>query len=93
MKDTDNARQDLGNLGIRQELHLYEDDNKLIKLTAEYTFLEANRIKFCRFIRSIKFLDGFAFNLSKNVVPNDNRNVGLKSHDCHVIIQRLLPVG
>ena len=41
----------------------------------------------------MKFLDDFASNLSKNVTPNDSRIVGLKSHDCHVIMQRLLPVG
>ena len=92
-KDTDNARRDLQNLGIRSELHLYEDGNKLMKPAAEYTFSEANRRKFCRFVRSVKFPDGFAANLSKNVAQNDSRIVGLKSHDCHVIMQRLLPVG
>ena len=37
-KDTDNARHDLVKLGIRHELHLYEDDNKLMKPAADYTF-------------------------------------------------------
>ena len=91
-KDTDNARRDLAKLGIRHEVHLYEDGNKLIKLAAEYTFFEVKRRNFCYFIRSVKFLDGFASNLSKNVAPNDSRLVGLKSHDFHVIMQRLLPV-
>ncbi|KAL5573977.1 hypothetical protein UlMin_023574 [Ulmus minor] len=92
-KDTDNARRDLAKLGIRHELHLFEDGNKLMKPTADYTFSEANRRKFCRFIISVKFPDGFASNLSKNVAQNDSRLLGLKSHDCHVIMQRLLPVG
>ncbi|KAL5581895.1 hypothetical protein UlMin_014337 [Ulmus minor] len=92
-KDTHNARCDLLNLGIRSELHLYKDGNRLMKPAAEYTFSEANRRKFCRFVRSVKFPDGFASNLSKNVAQNDSRIVGLKSHDCHVIMQRLLPVG
>ncbi|KAL5580201.1 hypothetical protein UlMin_012643 [Ulmus minor] len=92
-KDTDNARRDLTKLGIRQELHLFEDGNKLMKPAADYTFSEGNRRKFCRFIRSVKFPDGFASNLSKNVAQNDSRLLGLKSHDCHVIMQRLLPVG
>ena len=39
-KDTDNARRDLENLGIRQELHIYEDAKKLMKPATEYTFLE-----------------------------------------------------
>ena len=41
-KDTDNARRDLQTLGIRSELHIYEDGNKLMKPIAEYTFSEAN---------------------------------------------------
>ncbi|KAL5560845.1 hypothetical protein UlMin_037056 [Ulmus minor] len=92
-KDTDNARRDLAKLGIRHELHLFEDGNKLMKPAVDYTFFEANRRKFCRFIRSVKFPDGFASNLSKNVAQNDSRLLGLKSHDCHVIMQRLFPVG
>ena len=91
-KDTDNARHDLQNLGIRSELHLYEDGNRLMKPAAEYTFSEANRRNFCRFVRSIKFPEGFASNLTKNIAPNDTRILGLKSHDCHVILHRLLYV-
>ena len=41
-KDTDNARRDLQTLGIRSELHIYEDGNKLMKPASEYTFSEAN---------------------------------------------------
>ncbi|KAL5540764.1 hypothetical protein UlMin_044087 [Ulmus minor] len=91
-KDIDDARRDLQNLGIRSELHLYEDGNRLMTPVVEYTFSEVNRRKFCRFVRSVKFPDDFAFNLSKNVAQNDSRIVGLKSHDCHVIMQRLLPI-
>ncbi|KAL5577584.1 hypothetical protein UlMin_019283 [Ulmus minor] len=92
-KDTDNARRDLAKLGIRHELHLFKDGNKLMKPAADYTFSEANRRKFCRFIISVKFPDGFASNMSKKVAQNDSRLLGLKSHDCHVIMQRLLLVG
>ena len=61
-KDTDNAKRDLENLGIRQELHLYKYGKRLMKPAAEYTFSEANRRKFCRFVKFVKFLDGFASN-------------------------------
>ena len=37
-KNTDNAKRDLETLGIRQELHLYEDGKKLMKPAEEYTF-------------------------------------------------------
>ncbi|KAL5581544.1 hypothetical protein UlMin_013986 [Ulmus minor] len=71
-KDTDNARRDLAKLGIRHELHLFKDSNKLMKPAADCTFSEVNQRKFCRFIRSVKFPDGFASNLSKNVAQNDS---------------------
>ena len=45
-KDTDNARRDLAKLGIRHELHLYEDGNKLMKPATDYTFSETNRRNF-----------------------------------------------
>ena len=64
-----------------------------MKSAAQYTFLEANRRKFYRLVRSVKILDGFASNLSKNVALNDSQIVGLKSHDYHVIMQSLFPVG
>ena len=37
-KNTDNVSCDVENLGIRQELHLYEDSNKLMEPAAEYMF-------------------------------------------------------
>ena len=46
-KDTDNARRDLKNLGIKKELHLYEEGNKLMKPAAEYTLTKANCRQFC----------------------------------------------
>ncbi|KAL2512828.1 Uncharacterized protein Adt_18428 [Abeliophyllum distichum] len=92
-KDTDNARCDLMKLKIRHKLHLYEDKERLMKPAAEYTFINADRQKFCNFIRKVKFPDGFASNLRKNVAPNESRIIGLKSHDCHILMQRLLPVG
>lgn len=92
-KDTLNARRDLADLNIRPELHLYKDGNKLIKPAAEYTLTPNDRRSFLKFIKSVKFPDGFASNLIKNVTDNDTKITGLKSHDCHVIMQRLLPVG
>ena len=51
--DTDNARHDLEKLGIKLELYLYEDGNKLMKPAAEYTPSEPNQRNFCRFVKSI----------------------------------------
>ncbi|XP_012849705.1 PREDICTED: uncharacterized protein LOC105969495 isoform X2 [Erythranthe guttata] len=37
--------------------------------------------------------DGYAANISRCVNIKDDKITGLKSHDCHVLLQRLLPVG
>ena len=51
------------------------------------------RREFCKFLKSVKFPDGYAANISRNVNISDGKISGLKSHDCHVLLQRLLPVG
>lgn len=43
--------------------------------------------------KSVRFPDGFASNLRKNVIEGSNKITSLKSHDCHVIMQRLLSSG
>ncbi|XP_042395408.1 uncharacterized protein LOC121985814 [Zingiber officinale] len=92
-KDTEKARLDLQDMGIRKELHLYKDGNKWKKPPATYTLSSQERRLFCQFIKSVKFPDGFAANLAKNVNEVTGKILGLKSHDYHVLLQRLLPAG
>ena len=72
---------------------MVKDGNKWIKLVAEFTMSVVDRQKFCSFLKSIKFSDAFASNLKKNITDNDSKITGLKSHDCHVLMQHLLLVG
>jgi len=92
-KDTDKARIDLQNMGVRKELHLYKDGDRWMKPHASYTLSPDDGKKFCDFLKSVRFPDGFASNLKKNVIDGKNKISGLKSHDCHIIMQRLLPTG
>ncbi|XP_060966845.1 uncharacterized protein LOC115703952 [Cannabis sativa] len=93
-KDTTNARHDLKKLGVRESLWIYEDERgKLLKPHAPYVLKPDDRIQFCKFIKDVKFPDGFCSNLKKKVHENLTNVIGLKSHDCHVIMQRLLSVG
>ncbi|XP_035845905.1 uncharacterized protein LOC110943758 [Helianthus annuus] len=39
------------------------------------------------------FGDGFGSNISKRVTDNNANITGLKSHDCHILMQRLIPIG
>ncbi|KAM6574462.1 hypothetical protein CsatA_022789 [Cannabis sativa] len=93
-KDTTNARHDLKKMGIRESLWIYEDGNgRLMKPHAPYVLTREKRQLFCQFVKGIKFPDGFCSNLKSKVSPDDSNIIGLKSHDCHVIMQRVLAVG
>ncbi|RVW66346.1 hypothetical protein CK203_065230 [Vitis vinifera] len=92
-KDTNKARLDLADMNIRKELHLQIQGNKLVKPHACYTLTVEERKEFCKFLKSVKFPDGYAANLSRNVSINDGKISGLKSHDCHVLLQKLLPIA
>ncbi|KAI5339172.1 hypothetical protein L3X38_018444 [Prunus dulcis] len=48
--------------------------------------------EFLKFVSSVKFPDGYASNIARCVNVDGGKFTGLKSHDCHVFMQRLLPV-
>ncbi|XP_062100451.1 uncharacterized protein LOC133806357 [Humulus lupulus] len=92
-KDTEKARLDLQDLNIRKQLHMKKKGNKWFKPVACYTLLAKERQEFCTFIKSVKFPDGYAANISRNVNMKDGKLFGLKSHDYYILLQRLLPIG
>ncbi|XP_042939338.1 uncharacterized protein LOC122274358 [Carya illinoinensis] len=92
-KDTVNARKDLEELGLRKELHLQPTTSGYSMVLGSYTLDLDQRRHFCAWLAAVKFPDGFASNISKCVSVGDGKISGMKSHDCHVFMQRLLPVA
>ena len=93
-KDTLKVTQDLEDMNTRKELHLTKrSDGKYVMSVACYTLSKVERQGFCEFLKSVKFPDGYASNISRCVSINDSKISGLKSYDCHVLLQRLLPIG
>nr|GEY75990.1 hypothetical protein [Tanacetum cinerariifolium] len=91
-QDTVKERQDLKRFGIRSDLWLGQTKNgKCLKPQAAYSFTPENRKKFCQFIKGVKLPDGFGSCFKHKVTDNDTNITGLKSHDCHIMMQRLLP--
>nr|GEV46499.1 hypothetical protein [Tanacetum cinerariifolium] len=41
----------------------------------------------------VRLPDGFGSSFKKKVTVDDNNITGMKSHDCHIMMQRLLPYG
>jgi hypothetical protein len=50
-------------------------------------------MKFLEFLRNVKFPDGYASNISRCVNMEAKTFNGLKTHDCHILLQRILPVA
>jgi hypothetical protein len=93
-KDTIKARMVLKDWGIRPDLWLLKtSDGKVLKPHPQYSFSIQDRNLFCQFVKGVKLPDGFGSNFKHKVVDNDSKIAGLKSHDHHIMMQRLLPVG
>nr|XP_048326798.1 uncharacterized protein LOC107423378 [Ziziphus jujuba var. spinosa] len=92
-KDTDKAHVYLKDLKIRKELHLQETGGKVLKPLACFSLTRDEKHEFCKFLKSVKFPDGYAANISKNVNIKDGKISGLKTHDSHVLLQQLFLVG
>jgi hypothetical protein len=48
---------------------------------------EKYRAEFCKFLKGIKFPDGYAANLAKSISADGTKVVGkLKTHTCHILL-------
>ena len=87
-KDNINSPRDLEVFDFRKELHLKHEGERVTMPHALYTLHGDERNKFCEWLADVKFSDGFASNIWHCVSVRDYRISGLKSHDCHVFLQR-----
>ncbi|CAL9016723.1 unnamed protein product [Prunus brigantina] len=92
-KDTIKARLDLERMGIQRGLWMNRDNDKARRDLAFFCMKPNDKKEFLKFVSSVKFPDGYASNIARCVNVDGGKFTGLKSHDCHVFMQRLLPVG
>ena len=93
-KDTLNSRIDLVAMGIRSGLHPYQEGHVVKTPPVWYVLKPAQRITFCKYLRSVKFPDGFAANLGSYITADGSKVQGrMKTHSCHVLLQRIIPTG
>ena len=91
-KDNLNARMDLCIYCRRPELHV-DESRRGVKPKAIYTLTKEEKKKVCKWLRSLKFPDGYASNVGRCVQSDGCSLAGMKSHDCHVFMQRLLSIA
>ncbi|XP_010506881.1 PREDICTED: uncharacterized protein LOC104783418 [Camelina sativa] len=87
-KDSRRSRLDLAEICARIDLHIRRDGKLPVpqfRLSAE-----AKKVLFEWVKSEVKFPDGFVSKFSR-CVEQGQKFSGMKSHDCHVFMQRLLP--
>jgi hypothetical protein len=91
-KDSAKARLDMQDLGMRKDQHLVMENNKYTMPPALYKLSKDEKEILCTFLEGVKMPDGFASNIKRCVDVKACKVAGLKTHDYHVILQKLLPL-
>ncbi|XP_057250070.1 uncharacterized protein LOC125496697 [Beta vulgaris subsp. vulgaris] len=91
-KDTANSRFDMEGLGIMPKLHPISKGDKIELPPAPYRLSKSQKEILCHFLKELKVPDRYSSNISRCVNVKDCKISGLKSHDCHVLLQSILPL-
>ncbi|XP_062217722.1 uncharacterized protein LOC133917925 [Phragmites australis] len=93
-KDNAKARQDLAEICNRPALHLkLKENGKWDKPRAPFVIDKNDKPKILKWFQELKLPDGYAANIRKGVNLLQKKIFGLKSHDYHIFMERLLPVA
>ena len=94
-KDNLNVRKDMLLDKVRPKLWPeYSDDGKKAYLPrACYAFSKEEKRIFCECLYGIKVPTGYSSNVQRLVSMDDKRLIGMKSHDCHMMMQVFLPIA
>lgn len=87
INDSKNACLDMVDMNIRQELTSKEITYFPL---ACHTLSRKERKKNCECLHGIKVSQGYSSNVKKRLSVKDHKLIGLKSHDCHDLMQQLL---
>ena len=72
-------------------MHLHQHPNGLYEKPCAFFSLKPEQRD--DFLKSVKCPDGYTENISRSVNARNGRLYGLKSHDCHVLLQQILSIG
>ncbi|WVZ20245.1 hypothetical protein V8G54_007567 [Vigna mungo] len=93
-KDNEKARMDIGLYCRRKDLELKSHSNgNIYKPKANYTLSVDQSKQVCHWLKDLRMLDGYFPNLSRCVDVNRGKLIGMKSDDCHVFMECLLPIA
>ena len=91
-KDGVKVRKDMAAMG-RSELAPESRGKRWYLPPACFTLSKKEKTSFCESLHGLKVPAGFSSNFRRLVSMSDLKLGGMKSHDCHVLMQQLLPVA
>jgi len=86
-KDGLNACLDLIEMNIQDELAPIEMGKCTYLPPACYTVSKDEKFSFCQCLKGVKVPQGYSSNVKSLVSMQDLKLIGLKSHDCHILMQ------
>ena len=93
-KDNEKARMDLPQHCKRPDMELKILPNgKYLKPKAVYSLTSNEAKSICQWLKELRMPYGYSSNLSRCADVNTGRLRGMKSHDSHVLMERLLPIA
>ncbi|KAL6637481.1 hypothetical protein ACP70R_025053 [Stipagrostis hirtigluma subsp. patula] len=92
-KDGEKARLDMQHMGVREDQHPVIKNGKYSLPPALYHLGKAEKTYLCKFLEGVKMPDGYASNFKRFVDVKGCKVSGLKTHDYHIIFQKLLPLA
>lgn len=91
-KDGLKARESWMKQGVHKEMWPEASSSSKNIPKAIYTVSPEGRKEILEWMRDSKYPSGYAGSLKSKIKVADKKFIGLKTHDCHVIMQRLLPI-
>ena len=59
---------------------------------SSYTLDDRKIYALLEWLKTLRFPNGYVSNLARNIDMTKHSIFGMKSHDCHVFMQRLIPI-
>jgi len=92
-KDNIKARLDVALFCNRQNMELVRDESRVIKPRASFVLEKNAQLLVYKWLKILRFPDGHASNISRLVNMEEFILYRMKSHDCHVFMQTLIPLA
>ncbi|XP_074369151.1 uncharacterized protein LOC141710442 [Apium graveolens] len=92
-KVSEAACRDMIDMGVRHDLAPQVGEKKTYLPPSPFTLSKVEKNKVLNSFLSMKLPSGHGSNIKKCVSMSDLKIYGLKSHDCHILLQQLLPIA